>query len=82
MEIEFNVLQVQQAFPQFPLNILIENLRQTRSLNATSINILEGVLTMPNTVEEVPQIENTTNEVPRAGTSSGNSGHVSTEESR
>lgn len=40
--------QVQQVFPHYPSPILIENLRQTRSVSVTSNNILEGLLPLYN----------------------------------
>lgn len=39
---------MQQVFPHYPSPVLIENLRQTRSVSVTSNNILEGLLPLDN----------------------------------
>lgn len=39
---------MQQIFPHYPTNVLIENLRQTRSVNLTVDNILEGLIPLEN----------------------------------
>ena len=38
------ILQVQQMFPDYPLDAVIEDLRRTRSLDTTIENILDGLL--------------------------------------
>lgn len=58
--------QVQQLFPHFPRNLIVEDLRVTRSVEWTVENILDGVLIPPHHLieepqsESVPQIRSTT----------------------
>lgn len=49
--------QVQQLFPQFPRNLIVEDLRGTRSIEWTVANILDGVLMSPHHIIEEPQLE-------------------------
>lgn len=49
--------QVQQLFPHYPRNVILEDLRMTRSIEWTIENILDGVLTIPHHVIEEPQAE-------------------------
>ncbi|XP_034944074.1 E3 ubiquitin-protein ligase AMFR-like [Chelonus insularis] len=54
--------QVQQLFPHYPRNIVIEDLRITRSVELTVENILDGRLTLPhhvmNELEAEPATQN------------------------
>lgn len=47
-QVESMARQIQQIFPHYPTNVLIENLRQTRSVNSTVDNILEGLIPIEN----------------------------------
>lgn len=49
--------QVQQLFPHYPRNVILEDLRITRSVEWTVENILDGVLTLPHHLIEEPQAE-------------------------
>ncbi|KYN01112.1 PREDICTED: E3 ubiquitin-protein ligase AMFR-like [Cyphomyrmex costatus] len=55
--------QVLLLFPHYPHNIILEDLRMTRSVEWTIENILDGILTLPHHVieepheESVPQME-------------------------
>ncbi|XP_032664373.1 E3 ubiquitin-protein ligase AMFR-like [Odontomachus brunneus] len=49
--------QVQQLFPHYPRNVILENLRMTRSVEWTVENILDGILTVPHHLIEEPQAE-------------------------
>lgn len=62
---------MQQIFPHYPINLLIDNLRQTRSVSVTSNNILEGLLPFeePNIIEESSQMNRTISDVTEASTS-------------
>ncbi|XP_033185533.1 E3 ubiquitin-protein ligase AMFR [Bombus vancouverensis nearcticus] len=51
------IRQVQQLFPQFPRNLIVEDLRGTRSIEWTVANILDGVLMSPHHIIEEPQLE-------------------------
>lgn len=57
---------MQLIFPHYPTNVLIENLRQTRSVNLTIENILEGAIPLANQgsdfEEESPHIARTNQE--------------------
>lgn len=43
----FLVLQVQQLFPQLPLNVIIDDLHITRSVDLTIENVLDGLVQTP-----------------------------------
>lgn len=49
--------QVQQLFPHYPRNVVLEDLRITRSVELTVENILDGRLTLPHHVIEEPETE-------------------------
>ncbi|XP_012272037.1 E3 ubiquitin-protein ligase AMFR [Orussus abietinus] len=49
--------QVQQLFPHYPRNIVLEDLRVTRSVELTIENILDGRLTLPYHLIEEPEAE-------------------------
>ncbi|XP_011142738.1 E3 ubiquitin-protein ligase AMFR isoform X2 [Harpegnathos saltator] len=49
--------QVQQLFPHYPGNVILEDLRMTRSIEWTVENILDGILTVPHHLIEEPQAE-------------------------
>ncbi|XP_031370527.1 E3 ubiquitin-protein ligase AMFR-like [Apis dorsata] len=51
------IRQVQQLFPHFPRNLIVEDLRMTRSVEWTVENILDGVLISPHRIIEEPQSE-------------------------
>lgn len=51
------IRQVQQLFPHFPRNLIVEDLRMTRSVEWTVENILDGVLISPHHIIEEPQSE-------------------------
>ncbi|XP_076652443.1 E3 ubiquitin-protein ligase AMFR [Halictus rubicundus] len=59
------IRQVQQLFPHFPRNLIVEDLRVTRSVEWTVENILDGVLIPPHHLIEEPQSES----VPQSHTS-------------
>lgn len=46
-----------QLFPHYPRNIVIEDLRLTRSVEITIENILEGRITLPHHVIEEPELD-------------------------
>lgn len=48
---------MQQLFPHFPRNLIVEDLRMTRSIEWTVENILDGVLISPHRIIEEPQSE-------------------------
>lgn len=48
---------MQQLFPHFPRNLIVEDLRMTRSVEWTVENILDGVLISPHRIIEEPQSE-------------------------
>lgn len=50
-------LQVQQLFPHYPRNVILEDLRITRSIEWTIENILDGVLILPHHLIEEAQAE-------------------------
>lgn len=43
----FVILKVQQLFPQIPLNVIIDDLHVTRSVELTIENVLDGHLQIP-----------------------------------
>ncbi|XP_043276997.1 E3 ubiquitin-protein ligase AMFR-like [Venturia canescens] len=49
--------QVQQLFPHYPRNVVLEDLRITRSVELTVENIFDGRLTVPHHVIEEPEME-------------------------
>lgn len=49
--------QVQQLFPHYPRNVVLEDLRVTRSVELTIENILDGRLILPHHVIEEPELE-------------------------
>ncbi|KAF7384365.1 hypothetical protein HZH66_012615 [Vespula vulgaris] len=49
--------QVQQLFPHYPRNVILEDLRITRSIEWTIENILDGVLILPHHLIEEAQAE-------------------------
>ncbi|XP_036140606.1 E3 ubiquitin-protein ligase AMFR isoform X1 [Monomorium pharaonis] len=49
--------QVQLLFPHYSRNVILEDLRMTRSVEWTIENILDGVLTIPHHLIEEPQEE-------------------------
>ncbi|CAK9803202.1 E3 ubiquitin-protein ligase AMFR [Anthophora quadrimaculata] len=51
------IRQVQQLFPNFPRNLIVEDLRMTRSVEWTVENILDRVLISPHHLMEEPQTE-------------------------
>ncbi|XP_076160709.1 E3 ubiquitin-protein ligase AMFR [Ptiloglossa arizonensis] len=63
------IRQVQQLFPHFPRNLIVEDLRRTRSVEWTVENILDGVLIPPHHLieephsESVPQIHTNTTDI-------------------
>ncbi|XP_043463137.1 E3 ubiquitin-protein ligase AMFR-like isoform X1 [Leptopilina heterotoma] len=52
--------QVQQLFPHYPRNVVIEDLRVTRSVELSIENILDGRLTLPHHVIDEPETETQT----------------------
>lgn len=73
-QVESMARQIQQIFPHYPTNVLIENLRQTRSVNSTVDNILEGLIPIEtehaNFAEETPHISRMDSEEQSQSTSS------------
>ncbi|XP_015593619.1 E3 ubiquitin-protein ligase AMFR isoform X1 [Cephus cinctus] len=49
--------QVEQLFPHYPKNIILEDLRVTRSVELTIENILDGRLILPHHMMEEPETE-------------------------